>query len=180
MRKIKKKLKKPLRPWDKTRIEQEKKLLEKYGLRRKKEIWKAESILRNYRRRARDITAKRDEKAKKILLEKLYKTCLLSKQSKLADVLSLTVENLLDRRLQTLVFTKELANTPKHARQLITHGYIAINDRKVSFPSLLVDKEVENKISYYKNTPQIQKKVKQETKEVKKDSIENQKTKEKR
>lgn len=158
MRKLKKKLKKPRRPWDKERIEKEKELLRKYGLRRKREIWKTESILRNFRRRARDLAAKRDEKGEKVLLTKLYRMGVLQKKdSELSDVLGLTIEDFLRRRLQTLVFEKNLANTMKHTRQLITHGHIGVDKRRILYPSYLVPRELENKISYYGKPPIMEK-----------------------
>ena len=150
MRKIKNKYKRPRKPWDKERIEEEKKLLKEYGLRRKKEIWRIEAILRSFRRRARNLAAERNEEEEKKLLEKLRKLGLIDKNAKLIDVLGLTIEDLLERRLQTLVYRKGLANTIKHARQLITHGHIAVNDRKMVFPGYLVPKHLENKIEYYK------------------------------
>lgn len=150
MRKIKKKFKKPLRPWDKERIEEERKLMKKFGLKRKREIYKARSIIRTYRQRARTIQAKSDKEGEKILIEKLYKMGILkSKDSTLDAVLGLTIEDLLERRLQSIVFKMGLANTPLHARQLITHGKIAINDRRVIFPSYLVPVGMEKEIKYY-------------------------------
>jgi len=73
----------------------------------------------------------------------------LSKNASLDDVLSLTIENILDRRLQTIVLKKNLANTSKQARQLITHGHIAVGNRRTVYPSFIVPTELENKISYY-------------------------------
>lgn len=152
MRKIKKKLKKPRAPWDKERIEGENVLMKKFGLRRKREIWKAESILRSLRRRARDLAAKRDKVHEKILLDKLFKMGLLKKNASLDDVLSLTVENILERRLQTVVFRKNLANTPKQARQLITHGHITVNGRRTVYPSSMVLRGLEDKISFHQGS----------------------------
>ena len=149
MRKIKKKLKKPRQPWNKERIERENLLMKTYGLRRKREIWKAESILRSMRRRARNLAARRDKVREKILLDKLNKTGLLDKNATLDDVLSLTVENILERRLQTIVFQKKLANTPKQARQLITHGHIAVDGRRTMYPFLFITRGLEKKISIY-------------------------------
>ena len=153
MRKLKKQIKRPKRPWDKERIENEKKILKKYGLRRKREIWKAESILREYRRRARELAAKKDKEGEKILIEKLNRLGLLEKNAGLDDVLSLTLENILDRRLQTIVFKKGLANTPKQARQFIVHGHIAVEGKKDMFPSHIIEKNIENKINYYGTPP---------------------------
>lgn len=149
MKKQKKKFEKPLRPWDKTRIEEERKIIQNYGLRRKKEIWKTESILRNYRRLARNLAAKRDKEKEKILLDKLFRMGLIGKDADLDDVLALTVEKLLDRRLQTLVFKKGLALTPKQARQFIVHGHIAVDGRRVKWPSMIVPISKENKINLY-------------------------------
>ena len=149
MKKQKKKFEKPLRPWDKTRIEEERKITQNYGLRRKREIWKTESILRNYRRIARNLAAKRDKEKEKILLDKLFKIGLITKDADLDDVLALTIEKLLDRRLQTLVFKKGLASTPKQARQFIVHGYIAVDGRRIKWPSMIISTSEENKISLY-------------------------------
>jgi len=147
MRRLKRKYETPKRPWDKERIEEEKKLMEKYGLRRKREIWRAEAILRKYRRMARDLNAKKDEEKAKQLVEKLYRMGILkSKDSTLDDVLSLTVEDILERRLQTIVYRKGFANTPKQARQFIVHGHVFINGRRVPFPSYLVPINEEDKI----------------------------------
>ena len=145
MRRSRKKYETPRRPWDKARIEEEKKLMRLYGLRRKREIWRAEAIVRKYRRIARALIAKKDKKIERMLLDKLSKLGILEAQS-IDDVLGMTVENILERRLQTVVWRKGLANTPKQARQLIVHGHIAINGRKVTWPSYIVPKDEEDKI----------------------------------
>jgi small subunit ribosomal protein S4 len=152
MKKQKKKFEKPLRPWDKTRIEEERKIIQNYGLRRKREIWRTESILRNYRRIARNLAAKRDKEKEKILLDKLFKMGLISKDANLDDVLALTIEKLLNRRLQTLVFKKGLASTPKQARHFIVHGHIALDERRVKWPSVIVPIAEENKITLYEKS----------------------------
>jgi len=149
LRKIKKKLKKPRAPWDKERINKENELMKAYGLRRKREIWKAESSLRSFRGRARDLAAKKDKDQEKVLLEKLHKMGLLGKDASLDDVLGLTVEKILDRRLQTFVFKSKLANTPKQARQLITHGHITVDGRRIVYPSFIIARDLEKKISMY-------------------------------
>lgn len=166
MRRLKKKYETPKRPWDKARIEEEKKIMKKYGLRRKREIWRAEAILRKYRRMARDLNAIKDEEKAKQLIEKLYKLGILkSKDSTLDDVLGLTVEDILERRLQTIVYRKGFANTPKQARQFIVHGHVFINDRKVVFPSYLVPREEEDKIKVKikPNAPPSKRRAKVET-----------------
>jgi len=149
MRKLKKKFKKPRAPWDKERMDKEDQLIKIFGLRRKREIWKTESILRSFRRRARDLAARRDKEQERILLDKLYKMGLLGKNTDLDDVLDLKVENLLERRLQTIVFKRKIANTPKQARQFITHGHISIEGRRTVYPSFIVTRKLEDKISLY-------------------------------
>jgi small subunit ribosomal protein S4 len=152
MKRQKKKYDKPLRPWDRGRIEAEKKLKQDYGLRRKKEIWRAESILRNYRRLARNLSAKRDKEKEKILLDKLVKIGLINPNASIDNVLALNVESILGRRLQTLVFRKGLAHSINQARQFIIHGHIALDKKRVRWPSTLVPLSEEGKISFYEKS----------------------------
>ncbi|WP_456472421.1 30S ribosomal protein S4 [Methanocaldococcus sp.] len=156
-RRYPKKYETPNHPWIKERIEREKELCAKYGLRRKREVWKAETILRKYRRQARRLisdTTEQGAKEAKQLFSVLRRYGILRKENPtLDDVLSLTVEDILERRLQTLVFRKGLARTPRQARQLIVHGHIAVNGRRVTAPSYLVKVEEEDSIGYYKTSP---------------------------
>jgi small subunit ribosomal protein S4 len=152
MKKQKSKFERPRRPWDKVRIEEEKKIMQNYGLRRKKEIWREESILRNYRRLARSLAAVRDKEKEKILLDKLFRMGMISKEAGLDDVLVLTVENILDRRFQTIVFKKGLAKNLKQARQYIVHGHIAFEGRRTKWPSMLVPLGGEEKIGFYEKS----------------------------
>jgi len=146
MKRFRKKYKKPRRPWDKSLLEEERKLMIEYGLRRKRELWRAKEILRKYRRLARKLNAIKDKDREKILLGKLYKLGLVDENANLDTVLSLTVKDILNRRLQTIVYRKGLANTIKQARQFIVHGHVKINGRKVVYPSYLVPREEEDKI----------------------------------
>ena len=150
----------PRRPWEKERIEEENKLLKRYGLKYKRELWKAQSILRNFRAQARRLQALiryNDPQAKKELdqiLQKLIKYGFLDKSNASIDsILTLTIDNVLDRRLETVVFKLGLANTPKQARQFITHGHIMLGDRVISIPGYLVKKEEENMIKYNPFSP---------------------------
>ncbi|MBU5575303.1 MAG: 30S ribosomal protein S4 [Candidatus Aenigmatarchaeota archaeon] len=146
----------PRKPWDKLRIEQENKLMKEYGLKRKREIWRAEAILRNFRRQARELAGMPGESTRKeILIGKLNRLGILPTNATLDDILALEINNILDRRLQTLVFKKGLAKTPKQARQFIVHGHISVNGRIVKWPSFLVPTELENKISFSKKKEQI-------------------------
>jgi small subunit ribosomal protein S4 len=146
MKKQKKKYETPSRRWDKQRIDTEKVLIKNFGLKKKQEIYRAQSILRKYRRLARELTAKSDKEKEMVVIGKLIKMGLLNEGATLDDILGLTVENILERRLQTMILRKGFANTPKHARQLITHGHILIGEKKVSYPSYIVPRIEEEKI----------------------------------
>jgi len=148
MKKLRRKYKKPKRPWDSSRIEQEKGILREFGLRRKKEIWVAEAIVREFRRRARDLISIKDEGEKKILLERVIGLGLLERGQGLENVLALNVKDILNRRLQTVVFRKGFADSIKHARQKITHGHVYMGGRRMIFPSYIVpvDREREVKL----------------------------------
>lgn len=82
------------------------------------------------------------------LLTKLKKIGLLQETAALDNVLDLTLEDLLERRLQTLVFRKSLAKTVFQSRQLITHGHILVGNRRVTIPSYIVSREGETQLIY--------------------------------
>ena len=150
MKRQRKKYEKPRKPWDKERITREREVLKTFGLRRKKEIRKVEAFLRKYRRIARELAAKKDKEKEKMIILKLASFGLLPENASLDGILSLTLENVLERRLQTIVFKKGLASTPKQSRQLIVHGKVLMNNRKNIYPSYLVKKEEEDKIQVVK------------------------------
>lgn len=166
----------PKKPWEKERIEKERETKTTYGLKNKKEIYKAQTILRHKRATAKKLLAlnlERRLKREKELLDSLIKIGILTGKPSLEDVLTLTEEALLERRLQTIVLRKGLANTSKQARQFITHGHIAINGRKVDRPSYIVTAADEATVAYHKEpmeiTPKKTKEVKQKTDEKKKE-----------
>jgi len=139
----------PRMKWNKQRILSDRKIMDEYGLTRKKELWKAETEVRELRKRARLLLAGRSEnfeQRKQELLGRLVSLGIFTKEHKIEDVLKLTLTDFLDRRLQTIVFRKGLALTPSQARQLITHGHIAINGRKRSIPGSIV--RADETISY--------------------------------
>ena len=141
----------PRHPWQKDRIDAENKLTRQYGLRGKRELWKAETVLRNFRRQARRmLSASGDQAVKETqqMLARLQRLGLIKSEGTLDDVLGLGLENVLDRRLQTVVFKKGLAHTPLQARQLISHGHVDVEGRRVTVPSYLVSVEEEGGISH--------------------------------
>jgi small subunit ribosomal protein S4 len=154
-----KKYETPSHPWQEDRIKEENELIKKYGLKNKREVWKAETVLRKYRGQTRELLAKiggDDPQIKKEsdqLLMHLTRLNILPPNSTLDDVLALETESILARRLQTLTYLKGLANTPVHARQLISHGHIAIAGRKTTVPGYMVTKDEENEIGYVVDSP---------------------------
>lgn len=151
-----KKYKTPKHPFQKDRIHNELILVGKYGLRNKKEIWRASTILRGLRNHARRSLALPDEeqeKARRLLVGKLNRLGILSPDATLDDVLKLNIEDILNRRLQTLVQKQGLSNSIYHARQLIIHGHIVLGGRRVTSPGYLVNREDENLISFSSSSP---------------------------
>jgi len=150
----------PKHPWRKEVLEEEMILMGKYGLRNKRELWIAKTIAREFRHRARALLALPEEERKvqeKALLSKLYHLGVLPEGATLDDVLGLTAEHILKRRLQTIVYEKGLARTIYQARQFIVHGHIAIAGRRVTSPGYLVSKEEELLIDFYPTSPLKQK-----------------------
>ncbi len=135
-----KKYSKPRRPFDKIRIEEENLIKEKYGLKNKKEIWKSDAAIARIRNLAKQLITKSD-KEKRDFIERLQKKGF--QVNSIADVLALDKEDWLKRRLQTIVFTKKLTNTPKQARQFIVHKHVLVGDRIVNIPSYHVSSEEE-------------------------------------
>lgn len=155
-RKARKKYDTPPHPWNADRIKEENKLTNKYGLKTKKEIWKAETMVRRYRRDARHLLGLSTEQTydeRTQLLGHLIRLGFLSENAKLEDVLNLTVDDVLQRRLQTMVHRKGLSRTAKEARQFVIHGHIALDGKKIDSPSYLVKKGQEELIDYYYSSP---------------------------
>jgi len=150
MRRIKNRYRRPKTPWNSIQIKENKELISKYGLRRQKEILVAREILRRFRERARTINATKNKTEERVLLEQMARLGLLEKGKAVDDVLALTVDDILNRRLQTVVFKKGLAKTMKQARQLVVHHHVAISGRKTNVPSYIVLAEEEGKIGLYK------------------------------
>ncbi|MEM4714352.1 MAG: 30S ribosomal protein S4 [Candidatus Nanoarchaeia archaeon] len=146
----KKKYTGPRHPWQAERIEEEHKLAKEYGIRRMREIWKARAIIRGWQHQAKELIGMRPgpkrENAQKVLFASLHKYGILAEDADLDDVLSLKLKDVLDKRLETLVFKRNMALTPKQARQFIVHGKIMVNGKKLNSPSYLV--RVDDEISF--------------------------------
>jgi small subunit ribosomal protein S4 len=169
-RKARKKYDTPSHPWNADRIKQENKLVQKYGLKNKKEVWKAETMIKRYRRDARELlgmTSEHNSQERDQLLSHLIKLGILPENAKLEAVLDLTVEDVLRRRLQTVVQRKGLAYTAKEARVFVVHGHIAMNNKKIDSPSYLVKRGEEEQIGYYPGSAVIKLKIPENPKKEK-------------
>ncbi len=154
-RRIKSKYSGPGHPWQRVRLEEERILSREYGLATKRELWKANSKMKNFAAQAKKLIALRTPQAEietKQLLDRVARYGLLSATAKLNDVLTLTVRDLLNRRLQTIVYKKGYARTPRQARQYIVHEHVLVGEKKVSAPSYLVPIADEPSISFVSNS----------------------------
>ena len=156
----------PKHPWQEARMASEVQLVKAYGLRNKREVWKAASKLRMYRSEARTLLASaanaqerglegHEKTQSEEILSKLIRYGIIKQDADIDDILSLKTENILERRLQTQVLRLGLSRTVTQARQFITHGHIAVNGRKATIPGMLVSKEDEMHIGYYGNSPLV-------------------------
>jgi len=130
--------------------------LGKYGLRNKREFWKSRTILANWRNIARQSRKLPSEVAVEVqqeLIQKLNRLGILGPEAEFDDILQLTVEHVLKRRLQTLVFERGLAKTVYQARQFIVHGHVQIGGKKINAPSYLIKKDEEELINFAPNSP---------------------------
>jgi len=150
-KKQRKKYQTPRFAWRTDTLQTELKLLGQYGLRNKRELWRHETTISRFREIARSLLGmpvEERKKPEKQLLDRLNRLGILPETAALDDVLDLSIEDILERRLQTIVFSKGLAKSIHQARQLITHGHIAIEDKRVPSPSYLVLRNDEAKITY--------------------------------
>ncbi len=151
-----KKYETPRFAWRKDILQEELKLLGQYGLRNKHELWRHETMLSKFRGTARALMGKTPEDRQKMeneLLARLKKLGVLPETAVLDDVLDLTIEDILERRLQTIVFRKGLTKTVHQARQLITHGHISTEKQRITVPSYMVTREEEKQIAYTPQSP---------------------------
>ncbi len=140
---------KPRSPWRSDQLAQELYLLGSFGLRNKRELWKAYTALSSIRKQARHLLAASEvvrNREEKKLLDSLQTRGLVPAGVTLDDVLSLSIEDMLGRRLQTIIYKRGSAVSPLQARQLIVHRHVKIGDRTVNIPGYLVTADEEKHI----------------------------------
>ena len=148
--KHRKKYSKPSHPWQGERIEEEKVITKEYGLKSKNELWKMESRLRTFSQQAKRLITEKGEQAereKEQLLLKVTKLGLIPEGADINAVLGITLKDVMNRRLQTVIYKKNFVKSMKQARQFITHEHVTIEGKKITSPSYLVTKSAEEKIS---------------------------------
>lgn len=148
IKKQRRKYKRPQHLWKTERITEETELVKKYGLKNKTEVWRAKSTVGRFRQQARILlgsSGEEGEKKKNELVTKLNKLGVLQTKS-VEDILALTVSDLLERRLQTIVYRKGLSNTINQARQLVVHGHVLLGKNIIDIPRYPVLRGEEEKV----------------------------------
>jgi len=142
--------------WTTDQLNAELYIMGSYGLRNKRELWKAQTEVPRIRNQARALLAlsaeARAEKEKR-LLNFLNRLGLAKEGATLDDILNLKIEDLLERRLQTIVMKKSGIKSPYQARQLVSHRHVSIGNRKVNIPGYLVRTEEEPQILLHIELP---------------------------
>ena len=148
-RKSKKTFHRPRRIWTTDQLNSELYIVGSYGLRNKRELWRGQTEVARLRNQARALLAIPAEvrHAKEAqLLNFLNRQGLVNESASLDDVLNLKIEDLLDRRLQTIVMKKNGSKSPHLARQMVVHKHVSIGDRFVNIPGYLVKRDEEEQI----------------------------------
>ena len=150
----------PSHPWQGERIKAENEVVRQFGLKNKTEVWKADTLLRNFRKQSRELQSRlrTGDAQAKIEADALIAKCarmgvLPVTGGDLNAILVLQNSDVLSRRLQTIVFQKGLATTIKQARQLINHGHIFVDGHKVTVPGYIVLREEEGSVEYNPASP---------------------------
>jgi small subunit ribosomal protein S4 len=149
----------PNHPYQGERIAEETGLLSQYGLKNKQELWRAQSQLREFRREARrllgetqgDVEAAGAAGAE--FVARLRRLGILSEEDDISAVLSLDETDLLERRLQTVVYRDGMASTPRQARQFVVHGHVTVDGARVTRPSKKVEVDEEPTIAFDERSP---------------------------
>ena len=158
-RKLRKNFKGPQHPFNAERFESELKLVGEYGLRNKTELYRINTRLSKFRTRARTLLALEEGSSnraheEKLILERLNVLGVVKSSTfSIDEILNLSTETFLERRLQTVVFRKGLARSQHMARQLVVHGHIAIDGRRINVPSYHLRVGEEEKVEYAPNSP---------------------------
>lgn len=154
----------PTHPWKAARIEEEHALKEQFGLKRvggMREIWREKSALRRHRNQAMKLIGRVDSseghfaREKVDLVSAMVRNGLLAEGSSIDDVLQITVEHMLARRLQSVVYYRGLAPSMRAARNMIVHGHISIGDQRMTVPGYKILRDEEEVLQYSATSPYL-------------------------
>ena len=154
-KKFRKKYETPAHPWNKAAIEEQGKVRKEYGLKTRREILRVSSFLRKYKKLAKKLIGRQTEqgeKEKQQIMGKLFRLGLLKPGAILDDILGLQLNDVMDRRLQSIVYRKGFARTMAQARQFITHRHVLVGDNEITTPTYLVSLEEEAQIRFKENS----------------------------
>jgi len=146
----------PRHPWRKEQLEAELHLLGEYGLRNKRELRRHETMLSKIRGIARSLLGATEEQTSQIesqYLKRLFRLGILPESAGVDNILDLNVKDLMERRLQTIVYRSGLARSIHQARQFVSHGHISIANEIVSVPSYIVKRDEESRIAFDQRSP---------------------------
>jgi small subunit ribosomal protein S4 len=152
----------PAHPWKAARIEEEHALKEQFGLKKvggMREIWREKSALRRHRNQAMKLIGRVDSseghyaREKSNLVESMHRKGLLAEGSSIDDVLQISVEHMLSRRLQSVVYYRGLAPSMRAARNMIVHGHISIGQQRMTVPGYKILRIEEDSLNYSANSP---------------------------
>ncbi|SRR6266702_2205352 len=146
----------PRHPWRKDQLEEELHLVGEYGLRNKRELRRHETDLSQIRGIARTLLGSEEEA--RAQLERQYLTSLarrgvLPESAAVDNILDLNVKDLMERRLQTIVYRAGLAKSIHQARQFVIHGHISVAGDIVTVPSYVVLRDQESRIAFHQGSP---------------------------
>ena len=159
IKRFKKKYSTPMHPWNATRIKLEKEIRSKYGTGSKKEIWKMESVLKDFKGQAKNLLVRTDTQANKEreqMHARMVRLGLIKRTSGVDDILGLQLRDVMNRRLQTIVYRRKMARTIRHARSMIVHEHVLVGGKKITSPSYLVLADEESTISFAPDSAYLQ------------------------
>jgi small subunit ribosomal protein S4 len=86
------------------------------------------------------IQLREKQKVKRIygMLEKQFKI-FFARAERMRGITGENLIALLERRLDNMVYRMHFAGSRKQARQIVSHGHIAVNNRRVTIPSYIVN-----------------------------------------
>ena len=146
----------PRHPWRRDQLELELHLIGDFGLRNKRELWRYKTMLSEVRGIARSMlssTGEERERREAEYISKLSRIGVLSESASIDEVLDLDIRDLLERRLQTVVFRRGMAKSLYQARQLVSHGHVSVAGKVVSVPGYIVKRDEEAKLKFFAHSP---------------------------